>query len=42
MFAAAVQWAVGAGIIQGTGSGNLDPGNGLTRAQAAAMLQRFD
>ena len=38
----AMQWAVGAGIIQGTGSGNLEPGKGLTRAQAAAMLQRFD
>ena len=38
----AMQWAVGAGIIRGTGSGNLDPGKGLTRAQAAVILQRFD
>ena len=38
----AMQWAVGAGIIKGTGGGNLDPRGGLTRAQAAVMLQRFD
>ena len=38
----AVQWAIGAGILKGTGGGNLDPAGILTRAQAAAMLMRFD
>ena len=37
----AMQWAVGAGVILGTDEGNLNPKGQLTRAQAAAMLQRF-
>lgn len=36
----AMQWACGAGIIQGDGE-NLMPKDGATRAQAAAMLIRF-
>ena len=36
----AMQWACGAGIIQGD-AGNLMPKDGATRAQAAAMLIRF-
>ena len=38
----ATQWAVGAGIINGTGDGStLTPQGQATRAQAAVMLQRF-
>lgn len=38
----AMQWAVGAGIINGTGDGStLAPLGQATRAQAAVMLQRF-
>ena len=38
----AMQWAVGAGIINGTGDGStLTPQGQATRAQAAVMLQRF-
>ena len=37
----ALQWACGAGIITGTGGGTLHPQGTATRAQAAAMLQRF-
>lgn len=38
----AMQWAVGAGIINGTGDGStLSPQGQATRAQAAMMLQRF-
>ncbi len=37
----AMQWAVGAGVIQGTAEGYLSPKGQLTRAQAAAMLRRF-
>ena len=38
----AMQWAVGAGIINGTGDGStLSPQGQATRAQAAVMLQRF-
>ena len=39
--AAALQWAVGAGLMQGTGEGKLSPNAPLTRAQAAALLTRF-
>ena len=39
--AAALQWAVGAGIMEGTPDGYLLPQGTLTRAQAAAMLQRL-
>lgn len=38
---AALQWACGAEIIQGDDAGNLNPNNHATRAQAAAILQRF-
>ena len=38
----AMQWAVGAGIISGTGDGStLSPQGQATRAQAAVMLTRF-
>ena len=38
----AMQWAVGAGIINGTGNGStLTPQGQATRAQAAVMLMRF-
>ena len=37
----AMQWAVGAGVIRGTGVGTLSPAAPLNRAQAAAMLQRM-
>lgn len=36
-----VEWAVGAGLISGKGSGRLDPAGSATRAEVAAMLQRF-
>ena len=37
----AIQWAAGSGIVQGKGGGILDPQGQATRAQAAAMFQRF-
>ena len=38
----AMQWAVGAGIINGTGDGStLTPQGDSTRAQLAVMLYRF-
>ena len=37
----ALNWAVGEGIINGKGNQILDPKGQATRAQAAAMLQRF-
>ena len=38
----AMQWAVGAGIINGTGDGStLTPQGNATRAQVATMLMRF-
>lgn len=37
----ALQWACGAGIMNGDGSGNLNPKSSATRAEVAAMLQRF-
>ena len=40
--ASAVQWAVAAGVISGTGADKLSPKGTLTRAQAAAMLMVFD
>lgn len=36
----AFSWAVAVGVVQGTSSGLLDPGLGITRAQAAAILER--
>ena len=41
---AAMQWACGAGVIQGSESGStvyLLPGNSATRAQVATMIARF-
>ena len=37
----AMDWAVNAGLINGTSETTLDPKGTATRAQAAAMLQRF-
>lgn len=37
----AVEWAVKAGIIQGSDDGGLHPGNIATRAEVSAMLFRF-
>lgn len=37
----AVEWAVKAGIIQGSDDGGLHPGNNATRAEVSAMLYRF-
>jgi hypothetical protein len=37
----AMSWAVGAGIITGTGAGDLAPSGTASRAEVAAMLQRF-
>ncbi|MBQ9647794.1 MAG: S-layer homology domain-containing protein, partial [Oscillospiraceae bacterium] len=36
----AMRWAVGAGLIRGTGEG-LEPQGTATRAQAAAIITRF-
>lgn len=38
----AMRWAVGAGIITGTGNNTLSPAGTAARAQVAAMLTRFD
>ncbi len=40
-YAAAMQWAVGTGLIRGIGGGLLAPQYQLTRAQTAVMLRRF-
>ena len=40
-YAAAMQWAVGTGLIRGIGGGLLAPRYWLTRAQTAVMLLRF-
>ncbi len=37
----AVKWAVEKGIITGKGGGMLDPKSDATRAEMAAMLQRY-
>ncbi len=37
----ALVWAVGAGIIGGRTNGTLDPCGTATRAEVAAMLERF-
>ena len=37
----AMYWSVGAGLINGSGDGRLDPTGSLTRAQLAAMVYRF-
>ena len=36
----AMQWACGAGVIEGSGA-NLNPQDSATRAEAATMLMRF-
>ncbi len=36
-----LRWAVANGILKGRGSGILDPGGTASRAEVAAMLQRF-
>lgn len=36
-----MQWAVGTGLITGRNDGSLDPQGSTTRAEAAAILQRF-
>ena len=36
-----MSWANAQGLITGTGNGILDPKGQATRAQAAAILQRF-
>ncbi|MBR0375657.1 MAG: S-layer homology domain-containing protein, partial [Firmicutes bacterium] len=38
---AAVCWAVGAGLMQGDDQGNLNPQAPASRAEAAALFQRF-
>jgi hypothetical protein len=37
----AFRWACGAGILKGDARGNLNPKGMATRAEAAAMIQRF-
>jgi len=37
----AMQWACGAGVMDGYGNGCLGPNDGATRAQAAQMLKNF-
>ncbi len=37
----AMQWACGAGLIQGNDQHKLQPGQGTSRAEAAAILMRF-
>lgn len=37
----AMYWSVGAGLVNGSGDGRLDPTGALTRAQLAAMVYRF-
>lgn len=36
-----MSWAVGIGLINGKGNGNLDPTGTATRAEIAAILQRL-
>ena len=36
-----MQWACGAGIVNGTSASTLSPNGLATRAQVAAMMQRF-
>ena len=37
-----LEWAVGAGLLKGTGGNRLDPGGYATREQFAAIIERFD
>ena len=41
-YMSAMQWAVGSGVLVGYSDGTLAPKGQLTRAQAAAILRRFD
>ena len=36
-----MKWAVGAGVMNGTNIGTLNPGGAMTRAEAAAMIRGF-
>lgn len=38
----AMEWATGAGLIQGRDTGRLDPKGNATRAEVATILQRFE
>jgi hypothetical protein len=38
----ALEWATGAGLVNGMGDGTLAPGGGTTRAQAATILMNWD
>lgn len=38
----AMEWAVGAELVQGRNTGHLDPQGTATRAEVATVLQRFD
>ena len=38
---AAMNWAVGTGIMNGMDTGNLEPQANATRAQVAAMIERY-
>ena len=40
--AESMQWACGAGILNGDGAHNLNPANGTSRAETAALLMRFE
>ncbi len=37
----AMKWALSRGLLNGMGDGTLLPGSGATRAQLAAILDRF-
>ena len=41
-YAPALQWAVGSGVMEGTGEEKLEPLGQLTRAQTAVLLQRLE
>ena len=36
-----MQWAVGKGVITGNNDGTLNPKGNATRAEAAAMIQKY-
>jgi len=38
---AAVEWAAGQGLVQGTGNGNFAPGRPITRQEMAVMLNNY-
>ena len=37
----AVAWAVGMGLVSGTGEGHITPAGSATRAQVATILMRY-